>query len=518
MNLPADPSDPPASAQAADLAAAVPLPADPSAADPVSTPGADPGRVAVLGATGYIGSHLVPVLAARGVVVRAIGRNPEVLEARGWQGVEIVGADALTPTTLEAALAGVDTLYYLVHSMAAGARFRELDARAARNVAAAARAAGVQRIVYLGGLVPADGDSEHLASRRETGAALAASGLPVVEIRAGIIVGAGSAAYEVIRDLVYNLPLMVTPRWVQSRSAPIALDNLLTYLIAAPGLPAGIYDAGGPETLSYEAMMRGFGAVVGRDPKILRVPVLTPRLSSYWLGLVTSVPAAIARALIGGMKHDIPANDAVLRELVPQRLLGFREAVEAALAAERADQVQSRWTEGAFPFRAFRHDYAFYAKRASGSATTSASPAALWRVICSVGGANGYYYWGFLWWLREAIDWVAGGPGFSHGRRHATDLRVGDAIDYWTVVGLEPERRLTLNFGLMAPGAGVLEFELLPAGEGCTRVKVTAYWHPRGVWGLLYWYALAPAHLFIFRGMTRAIAARALAAAGQALP
>jgi uncharacterized protein YbjT (DUF2867 family) len=472
------------------------------------------GRVAVVGATGYVGTYLVPDLLDRGLQVRAVGRSAKVLQARGWQGAEIVEADVLRPETLSAALDGVDSVYYLVHSMAAGSRFVELDREAARNMGQACRAAGVKRIVYLGGLIPEGADSEHLLSRQETGRLLAASGVDVVELRAGIIVGAGSAAYEVMRDLVFNLPLMLTPRWVQSKSSPIALANLLVYLAEALRLPPGIYDAGGPETLSYEAMMREFGATVGRRPRILRVPVLTPTLSSYWLGLVTSVPAPIGRALIGGLKSDIPANDAALRRLVPQRLLNFREAVTAALEAERGHQVAGRWTEGAFPFRAFRHDYAYYAKRATGSSSGPASPAQVWAVLCTLGGDTRYFTMNFLWWLREALDWLVGGPGFTHGRRHPTELRLGDAVDYWTVVGIEPERRLTLNFGMRAPGAGVLEFELEPLPDGGTRLTETAYWHPQGVWGLLYWYALAPAHLFIFRRMTRAILHRAAAQRG----
>ena len=315
-----------------------------------------------------------------------------------------------------------------------------------------------------------------------------------------------------MRDLVYHLPLMVTPKWVQSKSSPIGLDNLLTYLERVATIPAAAgctLDAGGPEVLTYEQMMLAFGDVIGKRPIILRVPLLSPRLSSYWLGLVTAVPANIARALIGGLKHDLPARDEALRRLVPQRLLTFRESVAAALAAERDQQVMARWTEGAFPYRAFRHDYAFYAKKASGTATAAASPGALWKVVTAIGGANRYYTMNFLWWLRELLDWLVGGPGFTHGRRHPTDLRLGDAIDYWTVIGIERERRLTLNFGLRAPGAGILEFQIEPAPNGRSRVTVTAYWHPQGVWGLLYWYALVPAHLFIFDRMTHEIARRA---------
>jgi len=477
------------------------------------TPGADAPAgseplTVVFGASGYVGTNLVPHLASAGQRVRAVARQRRVLEARGWQGVELVEADALDPATLPAALAGCRVAYYLVHSMASGANFGRLDREAARNFAQAAAAADVQRIVYLGGLVPEGADSEHLLSRAESGAQLRSTRVPVTEVRAGIIVGAGSAAYEVMRDLVFHLPVMVTPKWVQSKSSPIALENLLAYLLRVAEAPAAagkIYDAGGPEYLSYEQMMLQFGAVIGKRPAILRVPLLSPRLSSYWLGLVTSVPANIARALIGGLKHDIPAHDAELRALVPQRLLTFREAVLAALDAERRHQVLGRWTEGAFPHRAYRHDHAFYAKRAEGSAETQAPPSRVWTVVTAIVGDTGYYALDFLWWLRKLIDWLIGGPGFTHGRRDPVELRVGDAIDYWTVLALEAQRRLTLNFGMKAPGSGILEFELEPLPDGGTRLTETAYWHPRGIWGLLYWYAMIPAHLFLFRAMTRAM-------------
>lgn len=468
--------------------------------------------ILVFGASGYVGSHLVPALLAEGARVRAVARDRRVLEARDWPGAEIVEADALAPELLPAALTGVDTAYYLVHSMAAGKDFGALDLTAAGHFAEAAGRAGIRRIVYLGGLVPPDAESEHLVSRKQTGDVLRQGSVPVTEVRAGVIVGPGSAAYEVIRDLVYHLPLMVTPRWVRSRSSPIALPNLLEYLLRLPALPetAGqIYDAAGPEMLSYEDLMRQFGEVVGKRPRIWPVPVLTPELSSYWLGLITAVPANIARALIQGLKHDIPADDAALRRLVPQPLLSFKEAVVAALAAERQHQVTARWTEGSFHLRRLRHDYAFYAKRASGSAEAAATPAAAWQVVTSLGGENGYFYMDWIWWLRELADWLIGGRGFARGRREGAELRLGDTIDYWTVVGVEPGRRLTLDFGLKAPGAGILEFEVAPADTGHTKISVTAYWHPQGVWGLLYWAVLVPFHLFIFKGMTRSIARRA---------
>jgi uncharacterized protein YbjT (DUF2867 family) len=473
---------------------------------------ARPGTALVFGASGYIGSHLVPALAARGWRVRASARNRDVLVARNWPGVELVEADALQPESLPAALSGIDTAYYLVHSMAAGSDFGRLDLEAADNFARAAAGAGVKRIVYLGGLVPEDADSEHLLSRRDTGQRLRAHAVPVTEIRAGIIVGPGSAAIEVMRDLVLHLPVMITPRWVRAKSPPLALANLLHYLAEAPLVPemaGGIYDAAGPETLTYEAMMRAIARLMGkRAPWIVPVPVLTPELSAHWLRFVTAVPTNVARALIGGLKHDFTANDAPIRRLIPQVVLGFDDAVRATLDAERQHTVAARWTEGAFMFRNYRPDYAYYAKRASGTTDTSATPQAIWKVVTAIGGRNRYYAFNFLWTLREVGDWLIGGPGMNHGRRDPDDLRVGDVVDSWRVIGAEPGRRLTLFFGMKAPGSGVLEFEIEDRGES-RRIKATAYWHPAGMWGLLYWYAMAPGHLFTFRAMTGAIARRA---------
>jgi len=478
------------------------------------TIGRRPGLCLVFGASGYIGSHLVPRLLEEGIPVRASSRSPASLQARNWQGAELVAADALDPASLDAALADVETAYYLVHSMGAGKDFGRLDLQAAEHFAGAAARAGIDRIVYLGGLVPDTADSEHIVSRRETGEVLRRGPVPVTEVRAGIIVGPGSAAFEVMRDLVYHLPVMVTPRWVRAKSPPIALDNLLMYLVRLPQIPEArgrIYEAGGAETLTYGEMMRILAEEGGkRPPLIIPVPVLTPKLSSYWLRLITSVPTNIARALIEGLKHDFTADDAELRRLVPQHLLGFREAVAAVFAAERASEpVVARWIEGAFAVRQQRIDYAYYAKRAGGSAETKAPPSAVWSVVAAIGGDNGYYYLNGLWQLRELLDWMAGGPGRRHGRRHPSELRVGDLIDSWKVMGIEPERRLSLSFGMRAPGAGLLEFELTPRDDGGTRLTITAYWHPAGVWGLLYWYAFEPMHKIIFSGTAREICRRA---------
>jgi uncharacterized protein YbjT (DUF2867 family) len=469
----------------------------------------------VFGASGYIGSNLVPELLRTGHRVRATARNVEVLQGRGWQGAELVRADALDPATLPAALAGADVAYYLVHSMAAGSDFAAIDRVAAENFARAAATAGVRRIVYLGGLIPPNPRSQHLLSRAETGEVLRAGPVPVTELRAGMIIGPGSAAYEVIRDLVNHLPAMITPSWVRSRSTPIALPDLLAYLIAVaelPGAAGQILDAGGPDAVTYEDIMRCYGRLVGRRTRIVAVPVLTPRLSSYWLRFVTSVPTNVARALVEGLEHDFVADDAALRALVPRRLMGLEEAVCAAIEADRAHSATARWVEGAIACRNFHPEYGFYAKRAGATAHGRASADAMFRVVCTIGGEDGYFFANGLWWIRRALDWLAGGPSFRRRRRHPTELRVGDVVDSWRVIALEPGRRLTLLMEMKAPGAGVLEFVVKPdADDAGASVSATAYWHPAGVAGLAYWYVLVPAHLFLFRGLTRAIVRRASA-------
>lgn len=466
----------------------------------------------VFGASGYIGSNLVPELLRRGRRVRATARNVEVLEGRRWQGAELQAADALDPSSLPAALEGVDVAYYLVHSMASGSNFDQIDREAAANFARAAAAAGVRRIVYLGGLIPPNPRSQHLRSRAETGDVLRSGTVPVTEVRAGMIIGPGSAAYEVIRDLVNHLPFMVTPAWVRSLSTPIALPDLLDYLVAVSDEPeaAGrVFDAGGPEAVTYEQIMRCYGRLAGLNPRILALPVLTPRLSSYWLRFVTSVPTSIARALVEGLEHDFVADDSAIKALVPRCLRSLEEAVRTAIEADRAHAVVARWVEGTIACRNFRPDYSFYAKRAGATAAGSASPESVFDVVCRIGGDVGWFYADGLLWLRRALDWLVGGPSFRRRRRHPTELRVGDVVDSWRVIAMEPGRRLTLLMEMKGPGAGVLEFVVKPGPESGSSVSATAYWHPAGLLGLLYWYPLVPVHIYLFRGMTRAIQRRA---------
>ncbi|MCY4640006.1 MAG: DUF2867 domain-containing protein [Chloroflexi bacterium] len=468
--------------------------------------------VLVLGASGYIGTHLVPRLAARGYRVRAASRRREALEARGWEDVEVVRADALDEESLSRALDGVEIAWYLVHSMAAGADFAARDRRAAGLFAAAAERAGLRRIIYVGGLQPPQAASPHLSSRRETGERLRAGSVPVTEIRAGIVVGPGSAAFEVIRDLVYHLPVMVTPRWVRSRSQPIALDDLVEILVRLPeheGSAGRIYDAAGPETLTYEELLRQFAGVVGRPLRIVPVPILSPRLSSWWLDLVTSVPARIARPLIDGLKHDLLSERGnEIEGLLPSPPASYRQAVRAALHAEEAAAVPIRWTEGAFRLRQQRHDISYYGKSVRYEARCEAPPARAWAPLAAIGGERGWYYANVLWRLRGLLDRLLGGAGMRRGRRHPAELRAGDPLDFWRVAAVEPGRRLTLVAEMRLPGSAILELAVEPRG-GQSAVVLEAHFHPAGAPGLLYWYALWPVHRRIFERLPRAIAERA---------
>jgi hypothetical protein len=336
--------------------------------------------------------------------------------------------------------------------------------------------------------------------------------VPVTEVRAGIVIGPGSAAFEVIRDLVFHLPAMVTPRWVRTRSQPIALDDVLEYLVRLPALPASagaIYDVGGPEVLSYEALMREFGALVGRRPVILPVPVLTPKLSSYWLDLVTSVPGNVARALIDGLEHDVVADTHAIRELIPLRLRTYAEAARAALEAERRDDAPGRWNEGSMRYRRDRPDFAFYAKSMHAEAVARAPVKAVWREIAAIGGSNGYYFLDGLWRLRGVADEWVGGVGLRRGRADPINVKAGDVIDCWRVMDVVPGQRLSLLAEMKMPGSAALEFVVTPESATRTRLAITAYFHPAGVRGLLYWHALTPAHAVIFPGLARAIAERA---------
>ena len=478
-------------------------------------------RVLVFGASGYIGRHLTPRLLALGRPVRAAARRLAALEAEGWAegsgGVELIAADALDPASLGPALSGVDVAYYLVHSMAEGGDFPARDRAAAANFARAAATAGLRRIVYLGGLTPADPGTRHLESRIETGTILRQGAVPVTELRAGIIVGPGSAAFEVMRDLVAHLPVMVTPRWIYSRSPPLALDELLGYLLALPWIEAAagrVLEAGGPERYTYEDMMRLLVERLGRrQPWILPVPLLTPKLSSYWLALVTATPVNVASALITGLEHDLEADDRELRRLVPdQPRIPFVQAIDRVFEAEREIRATDRWREGAFELRGGRHDVSFYGKTLRRTSSTPASPESLFAVLSQIGDErNGYFFLDPVWRARAWLDRSLGGT--DAGRRRAGDsLAPGTRFDFWRVLALVPGRRLTLVSSLVAPGAGGMELEVdRDEATGGAHLSATIHWHPAGFPGLLYWYALWPAHAAMLSGMVQAICRKAVA-------
>ncbi len=467
-------------------------------------------KVAVLGASGYVGSHLVPALLSAGHEVRAGSRHPDVLAARDWDGAEFSRADALDEETLGPFLEGCEAAYYLVHSMAAGKGFAARDARAANNFARAAVQSGIQQIIYLGGLEPAGGRSEHLASRLETGDELRKGDVPVTELRAGIIVGGGSAGFEVIRDLVNHIPLMITPRWVRARTQPIALRNLIEYLVGVLDCEetrGGTFDLGGPEVLTYRELMTRYAKVAGKRIRMVPVPVLTPRLSSWWLDLVTAVPSSVARPLIEGLKSELVVRDGdAIRRWLQPTLMTYDEAVGAAIEAELREPLPSRWTEGALAFRGYNTDVSFYSKGERIEVPVEAPAAATWDVARSIGGSSGYYYADALWRIRGLMDRAIGGVGMRRGRRHPTDIRVGDAIDFWRVVAVEEERRLTLSAEMKLPGEATLEFAVEPRGADRSTLIMQARFHPKGVAGLMYWYALAPAHHLIFGHMPLAMA------------
>ncbi|MBR2514351.1 MAG: DUF2867 domain-containing protein [Halomonas sp.] len=452
----------------------------------------------VFGASGYVGRNMVAHLVRQGVHVRAAARRRSSMEAEGWVSVDQVRADALDPVTLAPALEGIEVAFYLVHSMAGGRGFPKRDREAAGNFAQAAAAAGVKRIVYLGGLAPAQADTEHLASRVETGEILRSGSVPVVELRAGIIIGAGSAAFEVMRDLVAHLPIMVTPRWVSVSSPPVALDDLLNDLMELAQRPEAegkVFETGGPERLTYAAMMSKLAQALGRrKPLIVPVPLLTPKLSSYWMNLVTSVPAPLARALIGGLRHDLYADDTSLRELVPRTCLGFDAAVAAALAAERKVLSGQYWREGAFDLRGYRHDISFYGKRMTQARGCAAPPQGVWKVLegFAVQG-KGYFALTPVWRLRAVVNrWL--GSKNPEPRKRTEVFVEGEVFGSWRVHSVQPGVRLTLTSQLRGPGKAGLEIDVAPSTTGGSLITLVLHWHPAGVWGLLYWFLFWPVH------------------------
>jgi len=482
-------------------------------------------RVLVTGATGYIGGRLIPRLLEAGHTVRVLVRDTDPIRGRPWErDVEVVRGDLLKPLTLGPAVTGVDAAYYLVHSMYGGDGFAARDRRAAGNFVAACDAArqgggaGPMHVVYLGGLMPEQEKvhSDHLKSRAETGRVLA-DGMPgrVTEFRAGPIIGSGSASFEMVRYLTERLPVMVTPRWIYTRVQPIAVRDVLSYLSAALDAgPQGVVDIGG-EVLTFKQMMLGVAEARGLWRLIVATPFLAPRLAARWVGLVTPIPNALAVPLVAGVTQDLVADPARSRALFPDiEPIAYDEAVRLALSKIRSGAVETRWSDAPVDADVERviEDREGLA-RDQRNTSTDVPAEYVFRAVCSIGGTRGYYTFGWAWWLRGVFDRMIGGPGLRRGRRHPTDLREGDALDFWRVEQVRAPRAgdpdalpglLRLRAEMKLPGLAWLQWEVEPRG-GKTLLRQSALFEPRGLPGTLYWYLLLPAHGQIFPRMLRAL-------------
>jgi uncharacterized protein YbjT (DUF2867 family) len=478
----------------------------------VTSPRPDDRPVLVTGATGYVGGRLVPRLLEKGLRVRCLARSPEKLHARSWSGhplLEIAQGDLQEPATLDRTMEGCAAAYYLVHSMlAAGGEYARRDREMARSFAASADRHGLGRIIYLGGLGELGEDlSEHLRSRREVEDALASGSVPVTVFRAAMIIGSGSSSFEILRYLVERLPVMVTPRWVRTECQPIGIRNVLGYLVDALDGPETLgltLDIGGTDVLSYQDLMQIMARELGLSRRIIiPVPVLTPRLSSLWIHLVTPLDKEIARPLAEGLRNRVVCRDDEAQRLLPQPLLGAREAIRLAITRTEQSEVETVWSAaGPIPGDPDWAGGTVFEDRREVLVPTSAD--AVFQAICRMGGRHGWYAADGLWRLRGFLDRIVGGPGLRRGRRDPEELKFGDALDFWRVIRVTPERRLTLRAEMQLPGVAELDFEVEPEGDAA-RLRQTARFRPRGLMGIAYWYAVLPFHHVVFQGMLNGI-------------
>lgn len=466
-----------------------------------------PQRILVLGASGYIGQNLIPHLIEQGHDITAAARRIEWLQEQNWPQVNCQYVDVYQPETLAAALWDIDAVYYLIHGMGDGDDFIEKERQAAEHLRDALRSSSVKQVIFLGALQPEGDSSPHLVARKLTGEILRQSGIPITELRASIIVGPGSAAFEIMRDMVYNLPILTPPRWVRSKSSPVALENLLVYLadlLEHPAEENRIFDVAGPEYISYQTLFERFITISGKKRWLIPIPLPTRFISVWFISMITSVPTSIARALIQGLNHDLPADGKPLQALIPQTLQTFDQAVTATLKREEEVVDSADWGYDPEARARWRPGYGFYPKQAGYSLKTSASSQALWHRVQQLGGKEGYFYANILWQIRARMDDMIGNR-VVYGRPERDTLAVGDLVDGWKVITIKPQRLMALLFGMKAPGLGRLAFTIKDHGDHRT-LDVRAWWHPAGFSGLLYWFAMMPAHLFIFRGMARRIA------------
>lgn len=472
-------------------------------------------KILLTGATGYVGGRLLPVLEARGHQVRCLARHPANLAARVGPGTRVIEGDVLDPASLATALEQIDVAYYLVHSMGDARGFEEQETIGAQHFAAAARAAGVARIIYLGGLGEDSLDlSPHLRSRHAVGHILRNSGVTTVELRASIVIGSGSLSFEIIRSLCEHLPVMITPRWVSVLAQPIAIQDLVEYLVQALATPidgSTIVEIGGADQLSYAGLMREYARQRGLTRFMIRVPLLTPRLSSLWLGLVTPVYARVGRKLIESIKHPTVVRSDLATRLFSVQPRSAAEAIRAALQYEDQEFAESRWFDAVSASGRRKHvgeppaGLRLLDRRA---VDVHASPSDCFATVAGLGGRDGWLAGDWLWRLRGFIDLLVGGVGMRRGRPDQRPLRVGDALDFWRVEAYEPPRRLRLSAEMKVPGRAWLEFTVEPSPHG-SRITQTAEFDPTGILGRVYWYGIYPVHVFLFKALLAAIAARA---------
>ncbi len=477
----------------------------------------------ITGASGYVGGRLVRTLVNEKFEIRILVRDRNKVKGQPWaSAVEICEGSAENRADLDTALAGIHTAYYLLHSINLGPNFHDIEAQMARSFAQAAEAAGVSQIVYLGGIANDVNISKHLASRARTGTELASTSVPVMELRAGIIIGSGSASFEMLRHLTHRLPIMTTPKWVMNRTHPIAIRDVLYYLKNAALLkePVGkVFDIGGPEVLTYADMMQKFAKLSGLKKRwIIKIPVLTPGLSSLWIGLVTPVPTALARPLVGSLISEVVADPAKsINDVIPpppEGLTDVATAINLALSKITDHGVETRWSDATAPtapWQKAQGDPEWAGEsvlRDRREALTDIPIEKIWRQIEGIGGDHGWFGSDFLWWGRGVLDRFIGGVGLRRGRRDPDYLRVGESLDFWRVEELDAGRRLKLYAEMVLPGKAWLEFTVSEE-KGKTRIVQEATFNPRGLGGQLYWYAVSPFHLFVFPTMLRNIIKKA---------
>ncbi len=471
-------------------------------------------NVLVLGASGYIGSQLVPQLLAQGYTVTAATRHVESLKARlaPHPNLELAYLDLADAAATQALIPHFELVYFLVHGMAYGGDFFDYELQLAENFRQAAEHSHIQHIIYLSAIQPDSGHSEHLKARKMTGECLRQLSIPITELRAGVVIGPGSAAFEIMRDFVYNLPILITPKWVDSKANPIALENLNYYLLRfAESSPAGhqLFEIGGPEVLSYREQFKTICQMANQPFRLWSTRLLTPKIASYWLGMITSVPSSIGKALLAGLTHDYVANNRAITQLYPQKLLNYSDAVQQTISREGRFVRSQVWGFDPHALNRWQPGYGYYPKQAGATFQTTATTEQLWAVIERIGQRpEGYFFANSLWRTREWLDFFFGGGKPVRRKPQGDHLKVGDYIDSWKVIRCEPGKFLSLLFGMKAPGLGRLEYSITDDGTHRT-LDIRAWWHPQGFYGLLYWFVMMPAHLFIFKGMVKRICRKA---------